>query len=172
MSTAGGGSWRRFLWRDAVIVLLTVALWIGILTFRLPAAIEVICGLLTGLCALQLHEWGHVYGGLQAEAAIYPPRRLFSPFLFGIDNTHTTRAQFLSLTWPAFAATAAYILAFWFLLPHDQLAGRVAVTMGSISAALTVLIEFPIAGYVYRTGKIPNTALFKQSVQAGDAQSN
>jgi len=130
-------------------------------TTNAPAGVEVACGLLTGLCALQFHEWGHLYGGLRSGATIYPPRRLTSPFLFSIDHTQTDRNQFLSLTWPAFTATAVYFLGFLFLLPHDQTAGKVALTMGSISTALTVLIEFPIAGYVYRTGKIPNTALFR-----------
>ena len=153
--------WRRFAWRDTAIVLLTAALWVAVTATNVPMGIEVTCGILTGLCALQFHEWGHLYGGLRSGAAIYPPRRLTSPFLFGIDHTNTNRDQFLSLTWPAFTATALYFLGFLVLLPHDQTAGKVALAMGSISAALTVLIEFPIAGYVFRTGKIPNTALFK-----------
>ena len=156
-------AWRRFAWRDGVLVLSTVLLWCFVLTQTAPRWVEISCGLLTGLCALQFHEWGHLIGGLKSRAELYPPRRLMSPFLFGIDATRTTHAQFLSLTWPAFAATAIYITLFAVFAPQEHLAGRITLGMGAITASLTLIIEVPIAMFVLHTKKVPNTALFKPS---------
>ena len=114
------------------------------------------------MCALQLHEWGHIWGALRSKADIYPPPHWWYPFIFSLDHTTNSREQFLFVSLPAFAATTIYISAFWFLLPRDQLAGQTALVMGSITASLTVIIEFPLFARVYFGGSLPPVELFSR----------
>ena len=154
---------RMFLWRDALLLLVTLLLWW--LTLRSAAtatALSVATGIATGLCALQWHEWAHVLGALRAGAPIYPAQRWWHPFLFGIDHARCTREQFVGLSWPAFAATAIYLALFLLLLPRDTLTGQVALAIGVTASALTVLIEVPLAWRVAGGGPVPDLKLVQR----------
>lgn len=154
--------YRRFLWRDGCIVTITLALWIANSQSPLDDALGYACGVFTGICALQLHEWGHILGAFRSRADIYAPKHWWHPFLFSLDHSTNTRAQFLAVSLPAFAATAIYISAFVLFLPRDTLAGKTALIMGGVTASLTVLIELPIFARVYRGGMLPAVELFKR----------
>lgn len=155
--------YRRFLWRDLCIVLVTVSLWWMNSQQELVGASAILCGVLTGFCALQLHEWGHIWGAFRSRADIYAPRYWWHPFMFSLDHTTNSRAQFLAVSLPAFAATALYISVFWMVLPREQLAGLTALIMGSVTASLTLLIELPLFVRVYRGGDLPPVELFSRS---------
>jgi len=153
---------RVFAGRDLIILAATIAFWFANTATPLTGLPALACGILTGLCALQFHEWGHIWGGLRSNADIYPPPSWWYPFIFSLDHTTNTREQFLSTSLPAFAATAIYIIAFWLWLPREQLAGQTALVMGSITASLTVIIEFPLFARVYFGGSLPPVELFSR----------
>jgi len=155
--------YKSFAIRDLVIVVAAITLWISNGITPLTGVLAIACGILTGLCALQFHEWGHIWGALRSGADIYPPPHWWYPFIFSLDHTTNTREQFLYVSLPAFAATAIYITAFWLWLPREQLAGQTAVVMGSITASLTVIIEFPLFARVYFGGSLPPVELFSRS---------
>ena len=155
--------YKKFALRDLVIVTATIAFWMANSISPLNGASAIACGVLTGICALQFHEWGHIWGGLRCKADIYPPPRWWYPFIFSLDHTTNTREQFLQLSLPAFAATAIYISAFWLWLPREHLAGQTALIIGSITASLTVIIEFPLFARVYFGGSLPPVELFQRT---------
>lgn len=155
--------YRAFVWRDLVIVAVTAALWLANSQSPLQGTSAYACGVLTGICALQLHEWGHIWGAFRSRADIYPPKYWWHPFMFSLDHTTNTREQFLAVSLPAFAATAVYLSVFLLLLPRDTLAGKTALIMGLVTASLTVLIEVPLFIKVYRGGELPPVELFKRS---------
>ena len=157
--------YHAFAWRDLAILLAAIAFWIANSITPLTGAAAIACGIFTGLCALQFHEWGHVWGGLKSNADIYAPPRWWYPFIFSLDHTTNSREQFMYLSLPAFAATAIYISAFWLWLPREQLAGQTALIMGSITASLTVIIEFPLFARVYFGGSLPPVELFSRSAK-------
>ena len=118
--------YKKFALRDLVIVAATIAFWAANSISPLTGASAIACGVLTGLCALQFHEWGHIWGGLRCKADIYPPPR-------------------------------------WLWLPREHLAGQTALIMGSITASLTVIIEFPLFARVYFGGSLPPVELLKRT---------
>lgn len=154
--------YQRFLWRDLCIVCITLSLWWSNAQQELTGASAVLCGILTGICAMQLHEWGHLWGAFRSHADIYAPRHWWHPFMFSLDHTTNTREQFIALSIPAFIATILYISAFWIVMPSEQLAGQTALTMSSITASLTLLIEVPLFIRVYCGGSLPAVELFSR----------
>lgn len=154
--------YHRFLWRDLCIVFVAISLWWNNAQQELTGATALLCGVLTGVCAMQLHEWGHLWGAFRSRADIYAPRHWWHPFMFSLDHTTNTREQFLAVSIPAFIATALYISVFWLVLPREQLAGQTALTMSSITASLTLLIEVPLFIRVYCGGSVPAVELFSR----------
>lgn len=146
---------QHFLWRDGVLVLGTVCIWLTSDVAQLPSVAAIVLGAATAYCALQLHEWAHVGAGIRVRAPLHAARQWWHPFLYGLDQARCTREQFLAMSWPAFVATAFYLTAFLLWLPRDLLAGKVAFGIATIAASLTVLIEWPIAYRVWRGGSIP-----------------
>ncbi len=162
----GFADYHAFAWRDLIILVAAIGFWIANAISPLTGLPAIACGVLTGICALQFHEWGHIWGGVRCKADIYPPPRWWYPFIFSLDHTTNTREQFLYLSLPAFAATAIYISLFWLLLPREQLAGQTALIMGSITASLTVIIEFPLFARVYFGGSLPPVELFSRTADS------
>ncbi len=154
--------YRQFLYRDLCIVGITISFWWINGLQELTGAAAVLCGILTGVCAMQLHEWGHIWGASRSGADIYAPRHWWYPFMFSLDHTTNSREQFLAVSIPAFAATAIYATAFWAALPREQLAGQTALIMGCVTASLTLLIEVPLFIRVYRGGALPPVELFSR----------
>lgn len=147
---------QGFFWRDAFIGLLTIGVWL------VPASgdgMEIARGVLLGLCALLLHEYGHLLGATLRGARVNPAP-LWSPFLFDLDTRHSTRTQLLWSSYAGFMATALFLLLFWTCLPLERLAGRVAMGIGLFLATLTVVIEFPIAWRIARGYPVPRLEIF------------
>ena len=144
--------------RDASIGVLTCALW-GLLPQTVAS--DWVLGVLTGLCGLLLHEWGHVYGAYRSEATV-TPAPFWSPFLFDLDSRRNSREQFLAVSLWGFFASGVYLVLFVVLLPLERLAGQVAMAIALFLAALTVIIEFPLAWRVYRGHPLPPVEIFKR----------
>jgi len=157
--------YQPFVWRDLCVVALTIVLWVLNAQTPLTAWPAVACGILTGICAMQLHEWGHIWGAFRSGADIYPPRHWWHPFMFSLDHKRNNRDQFIAVSWPAFLATGVYVLSFALFLPLDVLAGRVALIMASVTAGLTLLIEVPLFIRVYRGGTLPRLEMFARPEQ-------
>ena len=152
-------AFRPFALRDAVVVAATVALWVS-------AELDerwwhIATGLLTGVCALLFHEWGHLYGAHRAGAVI-TPSPIWSPFLCNVSSTENDREQFLVLSLWGFYATGVFVVLFGLWLPRELLAGKIAMTIAVVLATLTVVIEFPIAWRVYKGYPIPRVEIFRK----------
>ena len=153
---------RPFLWRDLGLLTITIILWWAHGQSPLTGAPAYACGVLTGLCALQCHEWAHIWGAFRVRADIYPPQQLWQPFIFSFDHTTNSREAFMAVSLPAFAATAIYFALFVLWLPGAGLPGSIALIMGSITASLTLLIEVPLFVYVLVGNKVPPIEMFRR----------
>ena len=155
---------RRFVSRDATILLATVIAWWWSLTAEpgspLASGLSIAAGVGAAVCAYNLHEWGHLVGAFATRSVFVPAKRLYSPFLFSYDAERNNRNQFLVMSLAGFVATAAFVAAFLLWMPQDQQAGRIALRGGLVLAALTVIIEFPIFFTALFRNKVPRTGLF------------
>jgi hypothetical protein len=147
----------RFVVRDALLLLIALLLWIP--TWTIPA-LAVPTAIATGLAAFQLHEWGHWLGATKAGAVITPARSLSSPFLFNFDSKANSRRQFLAMSWPGFVATAGFLAAFHWWLPDSHPATPLTRQIGWGLAAVTIIIEIPLALWTLAGGRIPPVSVF------------
>jgi hypothetical protein len=164
---------RGFAIRDATILLSTVGLWWLSLSVApgstLHAVLSVSAGVGATICAFNLHEWAHLIGAHLTRSVYTPAKRLISPFLFSYDADHNTRRQFLIMSLAGFGATAAFVVVYWFWMPQDQQAGRIALRGALILAGLTVIFEFPIFFRALLGSTVPRTGMFKgPTVGGGD----
>lgn len=153
------GSFRPFFVRDSAIGLVTLMLWILPLGYE---SVEIARGVLLGLCALLLHEYGHLLGAALTGASV-KPAPLWSPFLFDLDTQTNSRTQLLWCSYVGFVATGLFLLLFWLFLPSQRLAGEIAMGIGLFLATLTVVIEFPIAWRIARGYSVPKLEIFGRS---------
>ena len=145
------------LLRDCAIALATLPCWLFAVSYPVlvvPAAAG------AGIVAFQLHEWGHWLGARHAHACITPARSLLSPFLFNFDSKANSRRQFLWMSWPGFVATAVFLAVFQWLLPEAHPATPLTRQIGWGLAAVTVLVEVPLALWTLAGGRIPPVPVF------------
>jgi hypothetical protein len=143
---------KRFLIRDGLILALTACLFIW------PSdvfALQLAKGGLVGLCAYLFHEWAHLIGALVGNAKLSVASSLYSPFLFSFASLENSLAQFFAMTLPGFIATAMYLFVFIKFLPSQSLWGETALAIGWLLAALTIIIEGPIALYALVFRRVP-----------------
>jgi len=141
----------RFVIRDGIIVLTTVALLrVSPETWYLQVSLGV--GL--GLTAYLFHEWAHLLGALAVNARVDSPASIFSPFLFSFDSQANSTSQFVHMTWPGFLATAIYISVYYLFLP-DTLWGDIAWWMAVALSLATVIIEGPLALWAVLRSDLP-----------------
>lgn len=143
---------RPLLIRDLSILSLTLLLWLLAPSFPL-AVLPAAAG--ATVCAFQFHEWGHFLGGQRVNAVMAPAKVWWSPFLFQFDARANSRQQFLHMSWPGFAATAMFLCVFYLLLPDSHPSTDAIRIAGTCLAALTVIIEVPIALWTVFGGKPP-----------------
>jgi len=147
----------RFVVRDTLLLLFALALWI--LAPMLPV-LAVPAAIASGLVAFELHEWGHWLGATKVRAAITPARSLLSPFLFNFDSKANSRRQFLAMSWPGFLATAVFLVIFQWGLPDTHPAATLTRQIGWGLAAVTIIIEIPLALWTLAGGRIPPVPVF------------
>jgi len=142
------GSFGKFAARDGALILLTVLGWITLSGFSvgeglLPETLAVLLGVMGGLCAWVLHEWGHVLGASLARSTLRAPKKLFSVYLFGFDNKAHTRGQFVVMALGGFVATGLVFAFVMLALPQDLLATKVLRGLVLLEVAVTALLEVP-----------------------------
>ena len=118
--------------------------------------------MLTGLCALLFHEWGHLYGAFRSDAHVRPAPNILLPFLFDLDSQKNSPQQFVTTSVWGFCATGVFLLFFALMLPADQQASTVTWWIAAALTTLTVVIEFPIAWRVYRGHAIPPVEIYRR----------
>ena len=142
------GKFGKFAVRDGALIFLTVLGWIALSGFSageglLPETLTVLLGVMGGLCAWVLHEWGHVLGAMLGRSKLRVPTKLFSVYLFGFDNKAHTRGQFVVMALGGFVATGLAFAFVMLALPQDLLATKVARGLVLLEIAVTAVLEVP-----------------------------
>lgn len=139
---------QKFALRDGALIILTLILWASLSTYSAGASmfaetLAVLLGVLGGLCAWVLHEWGHVLAAKSVGSTLRAPTKLFSVYLFGFDNKAHTRGQFVVMALGGFLATALVFAFVMLSLPQDLLAAKVFRSLVLLEIAVTVALEVP-----------------------------
>ena len=139
---------QKFIFRDGVLIFATGLGWLLLASFSagqglLAETIAVLLGVLGGLCAWVLHEWGHVLAAKSVGSTLRAPTKLFSVYLFGFDNKAHTRGQFVVMALGGFLATALVFAFVMLCLPQDLLAAKVFRSLVLLEIAVTVALEVP-----------------------------
>jgi len=153
---------QKFILRDAGLLTVTALAWFALSGLSaeagiLPETLAVLLGVLAGLCAWVLHEWGHVVAAKAVGSDLRVATKLFSVYLFGFDNKTHTRAQFVVMALGGFIATG-FVFAFVMLvLPPDLLATKVARGLVLLEITATVLLEVPgLLFGIFAYSKLPS----------------
>ena len=141
-------AFKQFALRDGALILLTLMGWTVLLPFAegvglLAEALAVLLGVLGGLCAWVLHEWGHVLAAKLVRSNLRAPTKLFSVYLFGFDNKQHTRGQFVVMALGGFIATGLVFAFVMLALPQDLLATKVFRGLVLLEIAVTAALEVP-----------------------------
>jgi len=155
--------WSKFALRDLAIVAAAVLFWryaapLSAATGPASDLAGVLAGLLVGASAFALHEWGHVLGAVVAGAMVHPNSHLKTSFLFSFDAKNSSLGQFLLMSVGGFLVTGALLWIVYGALPDSYFATRVARGLILFSAALTVLLEFPLVGLALLQRRAPSQA--------------
>jgi len=139
---------QKFALRDGALILVTVLGWPTGLQFSagtglMPETIGVLLGVMGGLCAWVLHEWGHVLAAKAVGSNLRAPTKLFSVYLFGFDNKQHTCAQFVVMALGGFVATGLVFAFVMLVLPQDYLATKVVRGLVLLEIAVTAALEVP-----------------------------
>jgi len=153
----------RFAMRDVTILAVALGLWwllaerssgVGVVADFAGVAV----GLLLGICAYLLHEWGHLLGALATRSRLKAAGSLRAGFIFSFDSRENSLPQFLVMSFSGFAATAAVVWAYYVFLPDGLLATRVARGVVLLLAFGGIVAEFPLVLFALRTRAIPRVA--------------
>ena len=153
----------RFAARDVSILAISVGFWwllaerssgVGVVADFAGVA----AGLLLGVCAYLLHEWGHLLGALVTRSRLKVAQSLRAAFIFSFDSKENSLAQFLVMSFSGFAATAAVVWAYYVYLPEGLLATRVARGVVLLLAFGGLMLEFPLVLFARRKRAIPRVA--------------
>ena len=141
-------AFKQFALRDGALILLTLMGWTVLLPFAegvglLAETLAVLLGVLGGLCAWVLHEWGHVLAAKLVRSNLRAPTKLFSVYLFGFDNKQHTRGQFVVMALGGFIATGLVFAFVMLALPQDLLATKVFRGLVLLEIAVTAALEVP-----------------------------
>lgn len=157
----------RLAIRDALIVSMAAALWIGLLPLSegrplVSDALALLLGLALTVSAYLLHEWGHALAGMMAGSRIHAPASLSSISLFSFDTEANSKGQFAAMSLGGFIVTAAAMLFAYLSLPDGYMATRVARGGVTLLAAITVFVEVPLLVYGLIARRLPGVvAVFR-----------
>lgn len=138
----------KFAIRDGMLLMFTVFAWLALANMSaydgvVSETLAVFLGVLGGLCAWVLHEWGHVLAAKSVGSNLRAPTRLYSVYLFGFDNKQHSRGQFVVMALGGFIATGLVFTFVILVLPQDLLATKVARGLILLEIAVTTLLEVP-----------------------------
>jgi hypothetical protein len=147
---------QRLAVRDTLLIILSVSAWMQLAPLGdASAAAGWTAGLALALVAYVAHEWGHALAAMAARSAIYAPRTLLHVSLFSFDARANSVRQFMLMSLGGFAVTGVAVLMAHFVLPADELAGRVARGGIFVLASITLFVEVPLLLYGLARGRIP-----------------
>jgi hypothetical protein len=158
---------RKLAIRDALIVAVAAAGWMGLLPLSegrplLSDALALLLGLGVTVSAYLLHEWGHALAGLMAGSRIHAPASLGSISLFSFDVEANSKGQFAAMSIGGFIVTAAAMGFAYLVLPDGYMASRVARGGVTVLAAITVFVEVPLLVYGLLARRLPGVvAVFR-----------
>lgn len=146
--------------RDASIVAAAVLLWSLAAPFSAgPGPVAdlagLVAGVVLGVCALPIHEWGHFLGALASRSAVQPAASLRALFVFSFDSRRNSRRQFVVMSLGGWVGTAVAVWVAYGILPSDLLASRIARGMALLSVLLVLVTELPLLARAFWTGRIP-----------------
>jgi len=139
----------RFVFRDLVIIGLTMFLWWALADRSAGTDVVAdlsgwVAGLMMGVCAYLAHEWSHYLGALAMRSRVRTGTNLASGFLFSFEAEGNSVSQFVVMSVAGFVATAAVLVAYYTYLPDAYLATRVARGGVVFLALLGVVLELPL----------------------------
>ena len=151
---------KRFLIRDAILALLIIALFLLLApktadNSLLATFLGVALGGGLGLLANQLHEWGHVAGGLLGRSKMGPGESILGTACFVYDSKANSRGQFLLMSISGFIMTGLCVYAYFSVLPEGLFATRVAQGAIMFLVFLGLVIELPLVIYSLFSAKVP-----------------
>ena len=147
---------QRLAVRDVLLIILAVLVWMRLSPLGgSSAAAGWIAGFALALLVYIAHEWGHALAAIASGSVIYPPRTVLHVSLFSFDPRANSVRQFALMSLGGFAVTGVAVLAANFLLPTDELAGRVARGGIFVLAGITLFVEVPLLLYGLARGRIP-----------------
>lgn len=160
----------RLLVREAALLGVLAALWIvelgwadrsgsGYTTFA------ILVGLVSTLVGALLHEWGHLVGSLLSRSVVHFPPGWIAKLLFDFDVEQNDRRQFLWMSLGGYVGSALGVLTFLALLPHDRLAGQVALGGAALGMLVSVVVEMPTTIRVLRGAPPPPPLVSARSNQ-------
>lgn len=155
--------YSKFIIRDASIVIAAMLLWWGASSVSagqgmLADLSGFACGLMVGIAAYVLHEWGHVVAALASGSLIYINANTASPFMFSYDSRQNSLKQFVIMSLGGFAVTAAVLGFTYGYLPEPLLATRVARGAAMFLTFLLVVLELPLLLFALATRSVPAAA--------------
>jgi len=150
----------RFLIRDVMIVGATGLAWWGLAARSAGTGLMAdfsgwIVGLLLFACAYLAHEWSHYLGAVAMRSNVLVGTNLGSGFLFSFQPEGNSVAQFVVMSVSGFVATAAAVAFFYYGLPDEYLATRIARGGALFLAFLGVALEVPLLTYGLITRAVP-----------------
>ena len=156
----------KFLARDGVLIAVALFVWWLVAERSLGIGMVAdfsgfVAGVLLGVSAFVLHEWGHVIGGFVGPSILHANYDLHSPFSFSFDTRRNGLAQFVIMSLGGFAVTAAIVIGFYLWLPAGLLATRVACGAAMFLAFLGVVLELPLFVFAIASGNVPSAAAVK-----------
>jgi hypothetical protein len=155
--------------RDAVLVLLTFALWLLDARTRthgagfVPLGVAGAAGVMTAVCGYLAHEWGHFAGARLSSSVVHLPTQVGAVFLFHFDSDQNNRAQFVAMSCGGLLASALVMAGLLRILPLQANASRVALALVGLGLVATVILEVPIVWRVARGAPLPHGSVYKAS---------
>lgn len=145
----------RLVVRDAVLVLAALQLWqyshvLDAQGTRWATPVAILAGLMIPVAGFLAHEWGHLLGAWASRSHVHMPRSVFTVFLFEFRPEENSRAQFLSVSYGGFLASALVVALLLWVLSFNHLADRVALGLTVLGVLATFILEIPPAWRVYR----------------------
>jgi hypothetical protein len=163
----------KFLARDAVVIGVAVLVWWLVAERSLGSGMAAdlsgfVAGLLVGVSAFVLHEWGHAVGGFATGSVLHVNHDLRSPFIFSFDTRRNTLSQFVIMSLGGFVATAVLVFSFYRWLPDGLLATRVACGAALFLAFLGVVLELPLFVFALASRSVPTVAAVKVETRSAE----
>lgn len=150
----------KFALRDLVIVAVATSAWwlfspLTAASGPLGDALGVVIGVLLGMAAVQLHEWGHLLGALASGSKMQISSSLKAVFIYSFDSRANSKKQFAAMSVPGLVVTVLLVWVAYARLPDGELATHVARGLVVLLVFLGVVLELPLLAVGLLTDRLP-----------------